>query len=286
MTRRQLLHTGAALAAALPLAAQGDAPPKTARKLRLKQGVCTSVFARSGLTFDEQCRQAAALGVQVVDLQEPERWPIIEKYGMKPNMIPGGGHLADGINDEANHAWSEDQFRTKLPLCAKHGVTTMIALSGNRRGKTDEQGWDTSLKLLRKVVPIAESEGVTICLELLNSKVDHKDYQCDHTTWGVELVKRVNSPRFKLLYDIYHMQIMEGDVIRTIRSNIGSIAHFHTAGVPGRHQMDDTQELNYRAIAQALVDLGYSGFMSHEYSPAQGLDPLATLDQMLTLCDV
>jgi hydroxypyruvate isomerase len=282
MTRRQLFAAGAV---ALPLAAQTGTIQKKQRKLRLKQGVCLSVFGR-GMDFDDQCRHAAELGVQVIDLQEPERWPTVEKYGLKPNMIPGGGKLQDGINEEANHPWIEEQFRTKLPLCAKHGITTMIALSGNRRGKTDEQGWDASYKIIKKIIPIAESEGVNVCLELLNSKVDHKDYQCDHTVWGVELCKRVNSPRFKLLYDIYHMQIMEGDVIRTIRQNIQYIGHFHTAGVPGRHQMDDTQELNYKAISQALVDLNYTGFMSHEYSPAQGKDPLATLDEMLSICDV
>jgi len=281
MTRRQLVAAGLSL----PLAAQIDPGQKKQRKNRLKQGVCGSVFGR-GMSFEDQCRNAALLGVQVVDLQEPERWPIIEKYGLKPNMIPGGGQLANGINDEANHAKIEQEFRTKLPLCAKHGVSTMIALSGNRRGKTDEQGWDACYKILKKVVPIAESEGVTICLELLNSKVDHKDYQCDHTVWGVEIARRVNSPRFKLLYDIYHMQIMEGDVIRTIRDNFQYLGHFHTAGVPGRHQMDDTQELNYKAIAQAIVDLGYAGYVSHEYSPSQGKDALATLDAMLTICDV
>ena len=281
MNRRQLLVAGLSL----PLAAQIDPGQKKPRKARLKQGVCGSVFGR-GMSFEDQCKNAALLGVQVFDLQEPDRWPIIEKYGMKPNMIPGGGQLTDGINDEANHARIEKAFQEKLPLCARHGVSTMIALSGNRRGKTDEQGWDACYKILKKVVPVAESEGVTICLELLNSKVDHKDYQCDHTAWGVEIAKRVNSPRFKLLYDIYHMQIMEGDVIRTIRQNIQYIGHFHTAGVPGRHQMDDTQELNYKAISQAIVDLGYTGFMSHEYSPAQGLDALKTLDAMLTICDV
>ena len=281
MTRRQLLVSGAAL----PLAAQTDDLQKKQRKGRLKQGVCGGVFGR-GMSFEDQCKNAARLGAQVIDLVEPDRWATVEKYGLKPNMIPGGGRLQDGLNDEANHASIEKAFQEKLPLCAKHKVATMIALSGNRRGKTDEQGWDASYKILKKVVPIAESEGVTICLELLNSKVDHKDYQCDHTAWGVELAKRVNSPRFKLLDDIYHMQIMEGDVIRTIRENIQYIGHFHTAGVPGRHQFDDTQELNYKAIAQAIVDLGYTGYMSHEYSLTAGSDPLTVLDQMLTICDV
>ena len=161
----------------------------------------------------------------------------------------------------------------------------MITFSGNRRGKSDAEGMDNCELILKKVAPIAVSEGVTICMELLNSKVDHKDYQCDHTAWGVELCKRVNSPGFKLLYDIYHMQIMDGDIIRTIRDNIQYIGHFHTAGNPGRHQFDAGQELNYRPIAQAIVDTGYKGFLSHEYSPTTP-DPLKTLDEMMAICDV
>jgi len=281
MTRRQLLVSGVAL----PLAAESAMPAPKQRKGRLKQGVCGGVFG-GGMSFEDECKSAARLGAQVMDLVAPERWATVEKYGLKPNMIPGGGGIGEGLNDEANHARIEKTFQETLPLCAKHKVTTMIALSGTRRGKSDEQGWDACCKLLKKVVPIAESEGVTICMELLNSKVDHKDYQCDHTPWGVELVKRVNSPRFKLLYDIYHMQIMEGDVIRTIRDNIQYIGHFHTAGVPGRHEFDETQELNYVAIAKAIVDAGYTGYLSHEYSPSKGKDPLTVLDQMLTICDV
>ena len=148
----------------------------------------------------------------------------------------------------------------------------------------DEEAWANSVELLKQVTPMAEDKGVTICMELLNSKVNHKDYQCDHTAWGVELCKRVGSPRFKLLYDIYHMQIMEGDIIRTIRDNIQYLGHFHTAGNPGRHEMDDTQEMQYRPIAQAIVDTGYKGYFCHEYSPLK--DPLTSLDAALTLCDV
>jgi hydroxypyruvate isomerase len=170
-------------------------------------------------------------------------------------------------------------------MAAKAGVKGVITFSGNRRGKSDEEGLDNCALILKKVVPIAESEGVNICMELLNSKVDHPDYQCDHTKWGVELCKRVGSPRFKLLYDIYHMQIMDGDIIRTIRDNIQYIGHFHTAGNPGRHQFDAGQELNYAPIAKAIVDTGYTGFLSHEYSPTTP-DPLKTLDEMMAICDV
>jgi hydroxypyruvate isomerase len=160
----------------------------------------------------------------------------------------------------------------------------VIILSGERKGLPDEQGIENSVRFLNQVKGLAEEKGVTICMELLNSKVNHPDYQCDRTAWGVEVCKRVNSPRVKLLYDIYHMQIMEGDVIRTIRENIQYIAHFHTAGVPGRHELDDRQELNYKAIAQAIADTGFAGYFAHEYSPTR--DPLSSLEEALRTCDV
>ena len=160
----------------------------------------------------------------------------------------------------------------------------MITFSGNRRGQPDAEGLDNCVLGLNRVKALAEDKGVTICLELLNSKVDHKDYQCDHTAWGVEVIKRVGSPRVKLLYDIYHMQIMEGDVIRTIQENISHIAHFHTGGVPGRHEIDGTQELNYRAVAEAIVKLGFQGYMAHEFVPLR--DPMKSLAEAVELCDV
>jgi hydroxypyruvate isomerase len=160
----------------------------------------------------------------------------------------------------------------------------VITFSGNRRGQADAEGIDNCVIGLNRVKAIAEDKGVTICLELLNSKVNHKDYQCDHTAWGVEVMKRVSSPRVKLLYDIYHMQIMEGDVIRTIQQNIAYIGHFHTGGVPGRHELDGTQELNYRAVAEAIVALGYQGYFAHEFIPVR--DPLKSLGEAVELCDV
>ena len=160
----------------------------------------------------------------------------------------------------------------------------VITFSGNRRGLADDEGRDNCILGLKRVAKIGEDAGITICLELLNSKVDHKDYQCDHTEWGVEVVKAVGSPRVKLLYDIYHMQIMEGDMIRTIRDNIQYIGHFHTGGVPGRHELDDTQELNWRTIAQAIADLKFEGYFAHEFVPLK--DPMASLKQAVTLCTV
>jgi hydroxypyruvate isomerase len=163
-------------------------------------------------------------------------------------------------------------------------VPNVICFSGNRRGMGDEEAWDNCALLLDKVKAQAEDEGVTIIMELLNSKVNHADYQCDTTPWGVELVKRVGSPRFKLLYDIYHMQIMEGDVIRTIRDNIDHIGHFHTGGNPGRNEIDETQELNYKAIAQAVVDLKFDAYFAHEFVPTR--DPMTSLREAVALCDV
>jgi hydroxypyruvate isomerase len=281
ITRRSLLP-----AALAPLAlAHAQDTEKVTRAGRLKQGVTRGCFGR-GMAFEDMCREAGRLGVKCFDLVGPNDWPTVKKYGLMPNMVPGAGSIADGLNVKANHPKLLAQFRENIPRAAAEGITTVITLSGSRRGMSDEEGWSNCVEILKQVTPLAEDKGVTICLELLNSKVDHKDYQCDHTAWGVEVCKRVGSPRLKLLYDIYHMQIMEGDIIRTIRDNIQYIGHFHTAGNPGRHQFDDTQEMSYKAIAKAVVDLGYTGYFTHEYSPSQGKDPIKTLDEMLRICDV
>jgi hydroxypyruvate isomerase len=281
MTRKDFLFSAAATTAVVS-AQSGE--QKVQRKNRLKQGVCGGVFGRA-MPLEERAKNAAKLGAHCFDLQAPANWPILKKYGLVPTMVPGGGRLTDACNDKTLHEAIRAQFAENLPRAKKEGVPNVITFSGNRRGKSDEEGMENCYLILKDVVKIAEDNEVTICMELLNSKVDHKDYQCDHTKWGAELCKRVGSPRFKLLYDIYHMQIMEGDIIRTIRENFQYIGHFHTAGNPGRHQFDDTQEMNYRPIAQAIVDLGYTGYLSHEYSPTTP-DPLATLDAMMKICDV
>jgi hydroxypyruvate isomerase len=279
MTRKEFFLSLAAPAAAM---AQGGAP-KVERKGRLKQGVCGSVFGK-GMSFEDQVRNAAQLGVKCFDLRGPQDWPTIKKYGLVPTMVAGGGRLTEGCNDKANFGWIEKQFMENIPRAAAEGIPNVITFSGNRRGMSDAQGMDNCYEILKKVAKVAEDNHVTICMELLNSKVDHKDYMCDHTAWGAELCKRVNSPNVKLLYDIYHMQIMEGDIIRTIRDNYNYLGHFHTAGNPGRHEFNDKQEMQYHGIALAIVELGYTGYLSHEYSPTG--DPLTTLDQMLQICDV
>ena len=172
-----------------------------------------------------------------------------------------------------------------LPKAVDADLKNYICFSGNRGGMSDEQGLENCVVGLKRLMPLAEKHKITICMELLNSKVNHKDYMCDHTKWGVELVKRVGSERFKLLYDIYHMQIMEGDVIRTIRDNMQWIGHFHTGGVPGRHEIDATQELNYRAIARAIADVGFRGYLAHEFVPTRA-DPFASLAEAVGICSV
>ena len=196
----------------------------------------------------------------------------------------GGGEIPSALNRVENHARIEEGFRKNIPLAAKAGVPNVITFSGNRAGMSDEEGAKNTIAGLNRVKKIAEDNGVTICMELLNSKVNHKDYMCDHTAWGVDVIRGVDSPRVKLLYDIYHMQIMEGDIIRTIHDNIQYIAHFHTGGVPGRHELDDTQELQWRTIAKSIADLNFQGYLAHEFIPVK--DPITSLRQAVELCTV
>ncbi len=269
--------------------AAGATAQKINRKGRLKQSVTRGCFRGSNMSFEEMCRQAARLGAVGFDLVGPDRFPTVTKYGLVPTMVGGGSGIKAGLNDKANHSAIEPKLRAAIQAVADAGAPNVIVMAGDRTGSdgkpiSDEQGMDNCELFLNKVKAFAEDKGITMCMELLNSKVNHPGYMCDHTSWGVELCKRVNSPRFKLLYDIYHMQIMEGDIIRTIRDNIKWIAHFHTAGNPGRHEFDDTQEMNYRGIATAIADLGFQGYFAHEYSPLK--DPIRSLDEALTICDV
>jgi len=271
--------------AAVPIASAQDAP-KVERKGRLKQCVTQGVFA-GGTPFEDTCREAARLGCKGYDLRGPADWPTLKKYGLIPTMYPGpGGTIPDALNRIENHDRLEKSMNAALDEAAANGVPNIITFSGNRKGMSDTEGADNCVKFLNKVKAHAEDKGVTICMELLNSKVNHKDYMCDHTAWGVDVMKRVGSPRVKLLYDIYHLQIMEGDICRTIKDNIQYLGHFHTGGNPGRHEIDDTQELNYRFVAKTIADLGYTGYVAHEYSPAQGRDPIQSLNQAMEIFDV
>jgi hydroxypyruvate isomerase len=285
MKRREFISTIAGAAVAIT-----QAPPVTQqvkRKGRLKQSVTRGVFARN-MSLEDCCREAARLGCRGFDLIGPADWPTLKKYGLTPAMYPPGpgGSIPDALNRRENHDKIEKTLRAAIVEAAANGVPNIITFSGNRRGMDDREGADNCVAFLNRVKAQAEDKAVTICMEYLNSKVNHKDYMFDHIAWGVDVMSRVNSPRVKILFDIYHAQIMDGDIVRNIRDNFKWIGHFHTGGNPGRHDIDGSQELNYRYIAQAIVDLGFTGYIAHEYTPTEGHDPIETLNKALDICDV
>ena len=238
------------------------------------------------IDLETLCIEAKKMGITGIDLVGPEAWPTLKKYNLVSTMCNGAElNLVDGFNDIQFHDKLIQRYTDMIPRVAEAGYKNLICFSGSRRGKTDEEGWNNCVIGLQQLIPLAEKHNVTLVMELLNSKVDHKDYQCNRTSWGVELVKRINSNNFKLLYDIYHMQIDEGDVIRTIKNYIQYIAHFHTAGVPGRNEIDGTQELNYPAIMRAIAGTGFNGFVGQEFIP-KNQDKLASLQQAITICDI
>ena len=292
LSRRAMLQKTAAGLSATSLLALSDSIHSTpiwqsatsARlKGRLKQSACRWCYRN--IPLEELAKFASGMGLKGIDLlNNPNDWPVVKKYGLVPTMTSGAGTITDACNRKDLHDKLEKEFQTNIPRAAENGIPNVITFSGNRKGMSEGEGIENTVAILNRVKGVAEKHNVTICVELLNSKVDHKDYMCDHTAWGVEVVKRVNSPRVKLLYDIYHMQIMEGDIIRTIRENIQHIAHFHTGGNPGRNELDDTQELNWRTIAKAIADLGFQGYVAHEFVPKR--DPLQSLREAALLCDV
>jgi hydroxypyruvate isomerase len=269
----------------------GPLPPSTVavapRKGRIKQGVTAGVFGGLG-TLEEQCREAARLGIKGYDLRNtPADWAILKKYGLTPTMYQGpAGGIGRGLNNKANHDEFEKTTLAGIDEAALNGIPNIITFSGGRmEGLSDQEGADNCVAFLSKVKAHAEEKGVTLCMEYLNSKVNHKGYMFDHIAWGVDVMKRVNSPRVKILYDIYHAQIQDGDIVRNIRDHYQWIGHFHTGGNPGRKEIDETQELNYHFIAGAIADLGYQGYISHEYSPTSGHDPIAMLEKAMEICD-
>ncbi len=235
--------------------------------------------------FEQLCAEAAAMGIQGIDLLAPgQDWEVLKKHGLACSMVTGGGNNP-GLNRKEGHAEYIARTRASIEAAAEAGFPNVICMSGNRaEDLTDDEGQDNCVEGLKQIVGFAEASGVTLCLELLNSKRDHKGYMCDRTAWGVEVCKRVGSESLKLLYDIYHMQIDEGDVIATIRENAECIGHYHTGGVPGRHEIDDTQELNYPAIMRAIVETGFTGFVAHEFIPQR--DPMTSLREAVAICDV
>ena len=256
----------------------------SARKGNIRHAVCRWCY--NSIPLEEFCYAANTMGISAIDLVGPKDWPTLKKYGLDSSMCNGAEiNLVDGWNDTTFHPQLIRNYSEMIPLVAKAGYKNLICFSGNRRGKDDETGWRNCTDGLNQVIKIAEKHNVVLVMELLNSRVDHKDYHCDKTSWGVELAKRIGSPNFKLLYDIYHMQIDEGDVIRTIKNNHQYIGHYHTGGVPGRNEIDNTQELYYPAIMQAIIETGYKGYVAQEFIPSWN-DKLAALKKGIEICDV
>jgi hydroxypyruvate isomerase len=291
VTRRSALRSiagGVAAAGAVAslrsqlLAAEADPQLKG----RINHSVCKSCLPRTSL--DDLCKTAKSLGATSIDLMPPPNWPTLKKHGLTCAMakVHEPNYPESWVRPQ-EHDKLVGYFTDTIPQVANAGIPNLIALSGNARGLTKEQGLENCALGLKRIMPLAEKHRVTICLELLNSKVNHKDYMADSTEFGVELVKRVGSERFKLLFDIYHMQIMEGNIIATIKAHHQHFAHYHIAGVPGRHEPDETQELNYPAIMRAIVATGYKGYVAYEYSPARPEpNAAAALRRSMQICDV
>src|SRR5579863_10426796 len=283
MFKKAISEVAVASLAASPGVALGMGMANTERKGRIKQSA--SRWCYKEIPLDELCEKGAAMGLKAIDLLNEDEWEVPRRYGLICSMgYGGGGDIKSAMNRVENHAKIEEAFRKSIPKAAKLGVPNVITFSGNRDGMSDEEGAKNCITGLNRVKKIGEDNGVTICMELLNSKIDHHDYMCDHTAWGVQVVRAVDSPRVKLLYDIYHMQIMEGDLIRTIQQNIEWLGHFHTGGVPGRHELDGTQEVQWDGVMRGIVAANFQGYVAHEFVPSR--DPLTSLRQAADLCDV
>src|SRR5438477_3578541 len=284
-SRRNVLKTaltGATMASFPSVSwSQGDAPIK--RKGNIRQSV--SQWCYKAIPLEKLCEYSAKIGLVAVDLLKEEEWEIPRRYGLICSMgYAGGGDIPNAMNRVENHAKIEEAFRKSIPLAAKAGVPNVITFSGNRAGMSDEEGAKNTIIGLNRVKKIGEDHGVNICIELLNSKIDHHDYMCDHSAWGLKVVQEVNSPRVKLLFDIYHMQIMEGDLVSTIQKNIQWMGHFHTGGVPGRHELDGSQEVQWDGVMRGIAATSYKGYVAHEFVPSR--DPLMSLREAADLCDV
>ena len=285
MDRREVIVSTVAAAGFMRLAPRPIGPTAHRPISRLKQSA--SRWCYRNIALPDLCTAGKSMGLAGIDLLAADDWPVVRQNGLVCSM--GYAAIRDdfiprGFNDPANHDLLVGELEKALPIAAQHGVPNLIAMFGNRQGRSDEQATQACIAGLRRIAPAAEKAGVTICVELLNSKVDHKDYQGDRTAFGANIIDGVGSQRVKLLYDIYHMQIMEGDVIRTIRQHAQHIGHFHTGGVPGRHEIDDTQELNYHAVARAIAETGFTGYVAHEFVPTR--EPLRSLKEAVEICNV
>ncbi len=289
MTRKEVLKTMVAGSVTLGFsgltsAASSSEKNNTALKGNIKHSACRWCY--NDIPLDELSEAAKEIGLKGIDLLKPEEWATVKKYGLTCSMAnPSEFSLTEGFNDPKNHASLQKTYSELIPKAADAGLRNIICFSGNRNNLSDEEGLENCAVGLEPLVKVAEEHNVFLVMELLNSKVNHPDYQCDHTPWGVALCDKVGSDKFKLLYDIYHMQIMEGDVIATIQKYHEYIVHYHTGGVPGRNEIDETQELYYPAIMRAIVETGYDGFVAQEFVPKYD-DKLKSLKQGVMICDV
>ena len=292
LTRRNALKASAALVAttAASLSSRLSAAEQSAASVkgRVNHSVCKWCYPK--VSLDDLCAAAKGIGLSSIELLQPSDFPTLKKHGLTCSMVSGPsvkglGGITKAFNRLEHHDLLVEAYHQQIDQVSEGGMTNLICFSGNRGGLDDEKGLENCAIGIKRIMKRAEEKKVTIVMELLNSRVDHADYQCDHTAWGVELCKRIGSERFKLLYDIYHMQIMEGDIIATIRRQHAYIAHYHTGGVPGRHEIDDTQELSYPTIMKAIVETGYKGHVAQEFIPKRA-DVLASLKQGVQICDV
>lgn len=291
LTRRSALGKMAGAAGAVSVAASlserlgaADAAAGKSLKGRVNHSVCKWCYPK--VSLEDLCTAGKEMGLSSIELLEVKDFDTLKKHDLTCAMVSGvPGGITSGLNRIENHDKIVAYYEEVAPKVAAAGCKNIICFSGNRQGMGDEQGLENCVVGLKRIVPICEKHNVLAVMELLNSKVNHPDYMCDHTPWGVELCKKVGSEYFKLLYDIYHMQIMEGDVIATIRKNHSYIAHYHTGGVPGRNEIDDTQELHYPAIMKAIIETGFKGHVAQEFIPKR-TDVIASLKQGVTICDV
>lgn len=278
-SRRQVLGSGAAACAFGLSGVQSARAAEAVADGKLRQSVCAWCFR--GFTIEQLAEHAVRIGLKGIDLVRPADFPVLKKHGLVATMVLSHG-LTKGLNHKENHAECLAQIRDAMKATSEAGFRNVICFSGNRAGIDDETGMKNCAEALKQIVGEAEKLKITLQMELLNSKVNHKDYQCDTSDWGVALVKMVGSENFKLLYDIYHMQIQEGNVIATIQKYKDYFAHYHTAGVPGRNELDETQELNYPAISRAIAATGFQGYFAHEFIPKR--DPITSLTEAAKTC--
>ena len=285
---KNILVGSAALGSSSMLTSFKDREDLPEAQLKLKGNINHSVCAwcYGKMTIEELCLGVKKIGFSAIDLVGPKDWPTLKQHGIFSSMCNGAETgLNNGFAEKKFHEKLIQNYTEMIPLVAKAGYKNLICFSGNRRGMDDETGLVNSTEGLKKIIGLAEQYGVILHMELLNSKVNHKDYMCDRSVWGVELCKRIGSPNFKLLFDIYHMQIDEGDVIRTINANHTYYGHYHTGGVPGRNEIDERQELYYPAIMRAIVATGFKGYVAQEFIPSDK-DPMASLKKAIEICDI